>query len=452
MRLSAADVAALPLPVALFDRDGALLASSAEWAGGGPGTVVYRLPTASLAVGCDEQDADIGALVTELVTAMREGAQACEGAQQLRLGALASSVALVAGIPDLHGGSTGDVLDNLTALLTTVSAHGVRINTHTSGSVPDAPVLALALLQLVINARRHDDATEVTIDIDAGPAFRVRWHGELPPQGVSTARHQADRDRWGLGFVRLAMDALGGVYLSPASHGVGQLTAVLAVDPSPRLQLPLAAIRKGIVDAASPAWDEETQLPPGSRLPERCSRLVDASSKSPGVVQRARTARARAVEGTVWIAIPPEGTADRARDVIRGLEHERDLLNAPQPFATLIEGLAGVIALLLGDHPHRVTPAAFDERYPSAARAVAAPPFPGRFTGPAAPSPALIAVIASRVAAKLSMRDDRLAIQASEQHRGDSIIRRLGDGTGIVLLPDAQQSNEDAPAINRLGS
>ncbi len=435
MRLSAADVAALPLPVALFDRDGALLASSAEWAGGGPGTVVYRLPAASLAVGCDEQDADIAGLLTELVTAMREGAQECEGAQQLRLGALASSVALVAGIADLHGGSTGDVLDNLTALLTTVSAHGVSINEHTPGAVPDAPVLALALLQLVINARRHDDATEVTIDIDPGPAFRVRWHGELPPHGVSTARHQADRDRWGLGFVRMAMDALGGVYLSPASHGVGQVTAILSVDPSPRLQLPLAAIRDGVVDAASPAWDEETQLPPGSRLPERWSRLVDTATRAPGVVQRDRSARARSVAGTVWIAIPPEGTADRARDVIRGLEHERDLLVAPQPFATRIEGLADVIVLLLGEHPHRVTPAAFDDRYPGAAAAVGAPQFSGRFSGAAAPSPELVAVLASRLAANLRMSDGRLAIQVGDNHRDDAIARRLGDGRGSILLP-----------------
>jgi hypothetical protein len=243
VRLSAAMSAALPLPVALFDRDGALLASSPEWAGGGPGTVVYRLPAASLAVGCDDQDADIAGLLTELVTAMREGAHACEGAQQLRLGALASSVALVAGIPDLHGGSTGDVLDNLAALLSTVSAHGVSINAHTPGAVPDAPVLALALLQLVINARRHDDATEVTIDIDPGPAFRVQWHGELPPHGVSTARHQADRDRWGLGFVRLAMDALGGVYLSPASHGVG-FTALSMRSALPRGLLATSSCRR----------------------------------------------------------------------------------------------------------------------------------------------------------------------------------------------------------------
>ena len=72
-------------------------------------------------------------LLTEMVTAMREGAQACQGAQQLRLGALASSVALVAGIPDLHGGTTADVLENLTALLSTVSAHGVTVGEHRPG-------------------------------------------------------------------------------------------------------------------------------------------------------------------------------------------------------------------------------------------------------------------------------------------------------------------------------
>jgi len=435
VRLSAADIAALPLPVALFDRDGALLASSAEWAGGGPGTVIYRLPTASLAVGCDEQDADIAGLLTELVSAMREGAQACEGAQQLRLVALASSVGLVAGIPDLHGGTTADVLEYLTALLSTVSAHGVTVGEHTPGAVPDAPVLALALLQLVINARRHDDATEVTIDIDPGPAFRVRWRGELPPQGVSTARHQADRDRWGLGFVRLAMDALGGVSLSPASQGREQITAVLAIDPSPRLQLPLAAVRDGLVDAASPAWDEETQLPPGSRLPVRWLPLVAAAALTPGVIRREGTARARTVDDTTWIAMPPEGTADRARDVIRALDHERDLLEAPQPFATVIEGLADVIALLLGDRPHLVTPAAFDELYPKAAAAVSAPLLSIAFPGAAAPIPSLVAYLAARLSATVRVREGSLALQVGDRLRDQPIARRLADADGVIHLP-----------------
>jgi hypothetical protein len=82
-----------------------------------------------------------------------------------------------------------------------------------------------------------------------------------------------------------------------------------------------------------------------------------------------------------------------------------------------------------------VTPAAFDEGYPSAADAVGAPPFPGHFTGAAAPSPALIAVLASRLAADLSMRDGRIAVHAADSHRDDAITRRLGDGSGIILLP-----------------
>jgi hypothetical protein len=209
----------------------------------------------------------------------------------------------------------------------------------------------------------------------------------------------------------------------------------LAVDPSPRLQLPLAAIRKGVVDAASPAWDEETQLPPGSRLSERWLPLVAAAALAPGGIRADGTACARTLDDTTWIAIPPEGTADRARDVIRGLEHERDLLDAPQPFATLIEGLADVIALLLGDHPHRVTPVAFDELYPDTAAAVGAPLLSLQFSGAAAPNPALVAVLASRLAGNLSIRDNQLAIQVDGNHRGDAIVRRLGDGTGTILLP-----------------
>jgi hypothetical protein len=80
-------------------------------------------------------------------------------------------------------------------------------------------------------------------------------------------------------------------------------------------------------------------------------------------------------------------------------------------------------------------PAAFDDGYPSAASAVAAPPFPGRFTGPAAPSPALIAVLASRLAADLCMRDGRIAIHVADSHRDDAITQRLGDGSGVILLP-----------------
>jgi hypothetical protein len=435
VRISAADVAALPLAVALFDRDGALLASSHEWSGGGPGTTIYRLPTASLAVACEEQDADVGELIAELVRAFQDAARASDGDQRRRLDVLGSSIALMAGIPHLTGGSTAEVLSNLKAVLATVSNYSVTVTRHTPDSVVDVALMTLALRQLVINARRHDDATEVTVAIDPGPTFTLQWHGLAAREGVTTSRHQGDRDRWGLGFVRLAMDALGGVYLAPRADHDGHVSAVLAIDRSPRLQLPLAALRDGIVVSASPAWDEETHAPPGSPFPQHWRHVVEVATASPGTTARDGSRRARTVDRTTWAAIAPEGTADRARDVIRGLDHERDLLNAPQPFATGIHGLAGVIALLLGDNPHRITPTAFDEQYPVAAAAVRGPELATAFSGPAAPDPALVAFLAGRLGGHLSNPDGRLWIQIGGTHRSDPIARRLADARGILTLP-----------------
>ncbi len=435
MRLTAADVTSLPLAAALFDRDGALLANSPEWSGGGLGTVLYRLPTASLAVACEKQDADVAELMMELVAAMQDAARASDGDQQRRLDVLASSIALVAGIPNLRGGSTADVLSNLEAVLATVSNYSVTVARHTPGSVLDVALMTLALRQLVINARRHDDATQVTIAIDFGPTFTLQWHGLAPREGVATSRHQGDRDRWGLGFVRLAMDALGGLYLAPGAGDHGHVSAVLAIDRSPRLQLPLAALRDSVVVSASPAWDEETHAPPGSPLPQHWRDVVEVATRTPGTIARDGSKRVRTVDRATWAAISPEGTADRARDVIRGLDHERDLLDAPQPFATTIHGLAGVIALLLGDKPHRITPTAFDEQYPLAAAALHAPALAAPFIGAAAPDPALVAFLASRLDGRLSNRDGQLCIQIREANRSDPIARRLRDARGGLYLP-----------------
>jgi hypothetical protein len=39
------------------------------------------------------------------------------------------------------------------------------------------------------------------------------------------------------------------------------------------------------------------------------------------------------------------------------------------------------------------------------------------------------------------MRDERIAIHVADSHRDDAITRRLGDGSGIILLPFPQHSN-----------
>ncbi len=436
MRLAAADVAALPLAVALVDHDGALLASSPEWCGSGLGAVRYRLPTASLIVATEQQDAVIADVLRELVDALTSAADASHAGKRRRLDALATSVALVAGLPRLREGTTLDVVDNLSALLAAVSTTPVTVIQRNTGTVADASLAALALRQLVVNARRHDDAMQVTLTIDAGPTFTLEWKGRPIAESVSTSRHQADRDRWGLGFVRQAMDALGGVYLAPrAAAGATQLRAVLAIDRSPRLQLPLAALRDGVVTRASPAWDEETHATPGSAVPERWIKVTEASAQAPGTIAKDGSRRARTVARTTWMAIPAEGTTDRARDVIRGLDHERDLLDAPEPFATAIHGLAEVLALLLGDKPRRVTPAAFNAEYPRMAAELQAPSLPRAFSGDAAPEPALVAFLAARFATGVHLANGRLHMHLDQARHTNSLANRLAGTDGLLTLP-----------------
>ena len=285
MYLSAADITQLPLAAALIDRDGAVLAHTPEWQGSGLGTIAYRLPVTTLQVALDPPDLDLASLMTELIGTIRAAASGpgVDEQRRLRLEVLATGLALVAGAAPLSGGTTDDVLDRLTAVLAMISSYPLTVVRHRRCSVPDADLLALALRQLVINARRHDDATAVELAIDEGPTFTLEWQGAPTAGGIVSARHVADRDRWGLGFVRLACDALGATYLAPlAVDGGTRVTAVLGLDRGPRLLLPLALVRDGIVAQASPAWDEETHAPPGKPLPTRWDQLASAAGATPG--------------------------------------------------------------------------------------------------------------------------------------------------------------------------
>jgi hypothetical protein len=435
MRLAAADIAALPLPVAIFDRDGVTLSRSPEWLGIGPGAVTYRLPTTTLVVGGADYDPDVTALTAQLIDEMRAAAETVGGATGQRLEVLAISLAMLAGDTNLYRGTTDDVLEYLTAALATVSLTPVEVTRHTEGSVPDAAITALALKQLIVNARRHDDATRVVLAIEPGPTFVLEWSGDPREHGVTTSRHQADRERWGLGYVRLASDALGAVFLAPAKTTPGRLRAVLALDTAPRLRLPLAAVdRSGRVVRASPAWDEETHAVPGSRVPDEICRLVDQALQCPETIVAAGSLRARSDSTRIWVAIPPQGATDRARDVIRGLAHERDLIETPEPHATVIEGLTGIVALLLGDPPRRFRPVEFDRRYRISCAALRVPPSGTPYRGDPAPDPSIAAYLAARLHARVHQSDGTLRVAMTSATRNDPIVRRLATPAGTISL------------------
>jgi len=435
MRLLPGDVRELPLATALVGDDGAVLAATPEWQRAGPGSTTYRIGAVRLIVAEDDVDADLAIITSRLVAELRlAAATEREPLRARRMAMLAAGIGLVAGACELRPGSTADVVTLLEAGVAAVSMTPVTVGEHHRGPVPDAAVIALALKQLVVNARRHDDAIRVDLRIAPGPRFTLEWDGAPPPQGVVTTRHQADRPRWGLGYVRLAADAVGAVALAPAPIGPRRVQAVFAVDPSPRRHLPLAAIGDdGRVERASPAWDEETHLTPGSVPPDDLARLVAAAQGRPGSVVVDGPRRARSGPRRTWVAIPPEGARDRAADAIRGLAHEQDLWVAGEPHRTRVEALVHLLAVLLGDPLPRRSPEAFHAAFPAACAALGMSPQPRLEVSGAAPDPSLTAYLLQSLDA-VPVSDDVCSIAVPPHRRDDPLARRLADADGTIHL------------------
>ncbi len=219
------------------------------------------------------------------------------------------------------------------------------------------------LVQLAVNAERHDGATAVRLDVDR-TTFRVVWRHTGAAPRITTARRRAERDRWGLGFARIAADAIGGTVYPPRDTGDGALAATLELGIR-RLALPLAALRDGRVCRATRSWDEETGLAPGSPtgMGSKLDTIEAAAASVPGRIVVDGGFSARAGLRALWVAVPPDDAAVRAREVIAGLIHERALSDhIEEPARSNIGGLALLLATLLGEPMPRVPIAAWSRR------------------------------------------------------------------------------------------
>lgn len=247
-------------------------------------------------------------------------------------------------------------------------------------------VAALILVQLAANAERHAGASAVTI-VQRPTAFEVQWvdRAARGPAVVQANRQRAVRERWGMGFAKIAADTLGGAVYPPQLNGHGVMVTTLELGLE-RLALPLAGIRDGRVLKATRAWDEETGCVPGTavntdvRLKAAVAGAVATGGRL-GVVDGwwGRSARAGTV---VWVAVPPDDILDRARDVLAGIVHERALWEGiPEPGQSTVFALATLLDRVLGTPLPRVPSATWSRRYSALASAfnveLAAPPIPG---------------------------------------------------------------------------
>jgi hypothetical protein len=237
-------------------------------------------------------------------------------------------------------------------------------------------------MQFAVNVAQHErvDAAgerrveSVWVRAAAGPSFHLEWESEAPAStGVRTGRHVQRRTRWGLGYVRMAADALGGTALPPAPAGPERESVGFGLGAR-NLALPLARVEDGRVTRTTRAWDQEH---PGSDgQAELLTALVRDAWSAPGTIVRRSLHAARAVPGTdrAWLVMPPEVGEDRVRDVLRGLDHERLLLTAPEPHATTLHALNVVLRHGLGEELSTCSAAEWRHRFPAACAALGVAP------------------------------------------------------------------------------
>jgi hypothetical protein len=425
VNLTLAEIAELPLAAALVDAAGAVVARTPEWDGPGPGAVSYPVRSVRLVVRTEPASAQCDELLGRLLDAIDSAALALTGTQAQRVRMLAGSLRLVAGREPGGWGTTDDVIDLARAGITARTGLRVEVAAGAARPVLGPEIAALVLVQLAVNAERHDDAAAVRLEVDR-TTFRVVWRHSGASPRITTARRRAERDRWGLGFARIAADAIGGTVYPPRATGDWALTATLELGIR-RLALPLAALRDGRVLRATRSWNEETGLAPGSPTGpgSRLATIEAAAASVPGRIVVDAGFSARVGLHALWVAVPPDDSSVRAREVVAGLVHERALSDhIDEPARSNIGGLALLLATLLGEPMPRVPIAAWSRRLHELPRVVAMTGGLPEFDGVGAIDPQVVAVLASS-GAGFEIDGDRLWLRVREECRDDAAVRVL---------------------------
>ena len=425
MNLGLAEIPELPLAAALVDAAGEVIARTPEWDGAGLGAVAYPVRSTRLVVSTLAASPDCDALLSRLLDAIDRAAADLQGAQAQRVRMLAGSLRLVAGREAVGHGTTGDVLDLARAGITARTALTVEAGPGSSVPVPAPEVVALVLVQLAVNAERHDAAETVRLEVDR-TTFRVIWRSTGSTANVTTSRRREERERWGLGFARIAADAVGGTVYPPRPNGGDTVAATFELGLR-RLALPVAAVSGGRVTRATRSWDEETAQVPGSAVDpgSRLDTLLAAAAGRPGAIVQDGGWTARAGSGATWVAVPPDDAPERARDVVAGLSHERALSDRiDEPLRGRIGGLALLLATLLGDPMPRVPIAAWTRRMAELRPAFGIEDPVPSFDGVGAIDPQVACLLAA-FGAGFEVDGDRLWLRVRPECRQDPAVRVL---------------------------
>ncbi|HKF78166.1 MAG TPA: hypothetical protein VKF59_18630 [Candidatus Dormibacteraeota bacterium] len=429
MRLEPGEVPGLPLPAALVDHEGREVSATPEWTGPCPGTVSFHTGHGHLLVAPDAPAPELDALMARLLLELTAAAGRLAGEEALRVSVLAAALELVAGRP--VGGQEGTVDDVVALVGATLPARTQGLALQVEAPVPAARVpapaaVALALVQLAVNARRHDGAESMTLSVTPGPTFLLEWPaGPAGAAAVRSHRHALRRERWGWGYVQMVADALGGSALPPGAARGGRDRAGLGLG-SVRLALPLACVRDGRVERATQAWEQEAGAavlgrPAGGSL----AGLVAEAALQPGRIAYRDLYRARLRRDRTWVALAPESGSSRAGDVLRGLQHERALWTAPEPHATRVSALSTLLRVAMGEPWPSVPPGLHAEGLTAACAALGVEP-PAAVDGLCPPEPRVTAFLLAELGGHLAVRGEEVYLVPAASRAGCPLLQALG--------------------------
>jgi hypothetical protein len=417
----------LPLPASLVDLDGREIATTPEWAGSCPGTVSFHAGTSYLLVAPDAPTPELDYLVDRLLAELRAPRTRLGSEDERRMAVLTAGLELMAGRPlAADHGSAEEVID---LALAGIRSRAQELEVAVAGPLPQlvapaAAAIALALVQLAVNAQRHEGAVSVTLRVAAGPTFTVEWPSTAPAQPISTHRHALRRSGWGWGFVQMVADALGGAALPPGPVSAGTRGACLSLGAN-RLGLPIAVVREGRIERATQAWDEDPRLPAfGDPVEGLLARLTEIAKASAGRIVYEDLYRARTNRDSTWIVLAPESGANRVRDLLSGLQHERGLWSAPEPYATRAAALVTLLQVAMGDPWPSVPPSVFAEVFPGACAALGVE-MPPELDTVAFPEPRVTAFLLAELDGSFACRGDEVWFSPSTTTASSPLMRAL---------------------------
>jgi hypothetical protein len=433
VNLTTADLEDLPFPCAAFDAEDTLIACTPEWEGATAGAVSYPVRRNRLVLSTGDANPDCEAVLTRLLDAMDETAHQVTGQQSQQVTMLAASLRIIAGRRVRSSGTSHDVIDFARAGIAARTGLNVNIEGRPSYPVAAPEVAALVLVQFAANAERHARVSSITIS-QVDNSFHVFWPGLSGMRDISTARQRGARERWGMGFARIAADTLGGAVYPPYDRGDGIVVATLELGLD-RLALPLAAVKDSRVNKATRAWDEETGYYQGKETgaTSKLAVTVAEAQRSLGQLTVNDGWWARSVRNITWVGVPPDDILDRARDVLDGIVHERALWDGvPEPGQSRVFALASLLGAMLGTALPRVPGDTWNRRFPELAQAFGVTvPLPD-FEGIGAVDPRVVAYLAAECGDRFDTDGEDLYLHIRRDKLDDPFVQ--------VFVPPGEES------------